>query len=430
MITNERQYRITKSALEKLQKATRTLEQGEAAKSQRDERLRQARFDALESERQILADQLTEYEDLRSGSVGDFTADSLHELPDLLVKARIAKKMSQRQLALNIGIKEQQIQRYEAERYSSASLHRLLEVADALGLQVTKHARLQPSIEAESSQHSSKFSWVRFPVKEMYRRGWFPGFSGNENEAESNAETLLEEFLTVDGGRTVAAFHRKHVRSGSLLDEYALFAWECRALWLARGVMLSTQFTRSQLTADWVRQLIKLSAVADGPAKAKEYLREAGILLVIEPHLSKTYLDGAALLLAEKGPVIAMTLRYDRLDNFWFVLLHELAHILLHFRGNDFQPFFDDLDAKPDKIESEADQFAGDALIPADIWETAVARYLRTTSSIESFAHQLGISPALVAGKIRREAKNYVILNNLIGLGEVRRQFPEVTFGN
>ena len=428
MITNERQYRITKSVFEKLQETIRTLEPAQAAKNTSEELLRQAQFDALESERQILADQLAEYESLKSGSIADFTAGSLHELPDLLVKARIAKGMSQRQLAVDIGVKEQQIQRYEAERYRSASLHRLLEIADALGLQITKHAHLQP-VEREAREGPSKFSWARFPINEMYRRGWFPGFSGNEEEAESNAVTLLEEFLTVAEGRTVSAFHRKHVRSGSWLDEYSLFAWECRVLWLARSVMLNTQFARSQLTTEWIHRLVKLSAAADGPAKAKEYLREAGIVLVVEPHLSKTYLDGAALLLAENAPVIAMTLRYDRLDTFWFVLLHELAHLLLHFRGDDFQPFFDDLDAKADPIESEADQFASDALIPADIWETAVARYLRTTSSIQALAHQLAISPALVAGKIRREANNYVILNDLIGLGEVRRQFPEVSFG-
>jgi len=145
--------------------------------------------------------------------------------------------------------------------------------------------------------------------------------------------------------------------------------------------------------------------------------------------MSKTYLDGAALFLVDKGPIVAMTLRYDRLDNFWFVLMHEIAHLCLHFRSSSFEPFFDDLDAGADNLETEADQFASEVLVPEEIWETSIARYARTRPAIESLARQLHVSPAVVAGKIRREANNYVILNEMVGLGDVRRQFPEVTFG-
>ena len=63
-----------------------------------------------------------------------------------------------------------------------------------------------------------------------------------------------------------------------------------------------------------------------------EYLAHSGIPLVVEPHLPQTYLDGAAFLLPAGRPVIGLTLRYDRLDNFWFVLFHELAHVVKHLR--------------------------------------------------------------------------------------------------
>ena len=85
-----------------------------------------------------------------------------------------------------------------------------------------------------------------------------------------------------------------------------------------------------------------------------------------------------------------MTLRYDRIDNFWFVLLHELAHLWLHFQKTEFQQFFDDLDAGANELETEADNFASEALVPNDIWETAVARYLRTSDSIIQLAAELG----------------------------------------
>ena len=428
MITNQRQYRITKAALGKVDRSLRALHE-QTVTPAFNRTLTLAQRDALESERQVLAEQLKEYEALKSGAITDFDADSLHELPDLLVKARIAKGISQRQLAERLGIKEQQVQRYEAERYGSASLRRLLEIADALDLHVREHAHVERDAEPFAAEQAVAFDWARFPLREMYRRGWFAGFSGSEQEAEQNAESLLGSFLGIASARAVRAFHRKHVRSGSTLDDYALFAWECRVRWLAQEAPLLAAFSASQLTPEWARTLAQQSAEDDGPARAKSYLRDCGIMLVVEPHMAKTYVDGAALFLADKGPIVAMTLRYDRLDNFWFVLLHEIAHLCLHFRSGDLEPFFDDLDAGPDKLETEADQFASEALVPGEIWEASIARYARTRPTIESLAHQLRVSPAVVAGRIRREANNYVILNEMVGLGKVRSQFPEVTFG-
>ncbi|HYW80696.1 MAG TPA: ImmA/IrrE family metallo-endopeptidase, partial [Thermoguttaceae bacterium] len=166
----------------------------------------------------------------------------------------------------------------------------------------------------------------------------------------------------------------------------------------------------------------------DGPCRAKRMLSEAGIPLVIEPHLPKTYLDGAAFLLPDGSPVIGMTLRYDRLDNFWFVLLHELIHVVRHLRKGKLEDIFDDLEAEPDDLEREADSLAGAALIPEDDWEVALARYVRTEESIRSFAEEHRIHPAIVAGRIRKEADNYVILTDLVGGGKARAQFPEVQF--
>ena len=62
-----------------------------------------------------------------------------------------------------------------------------------------------------------------------------------------------------------------------------------------------------------------------GPVKARELLASKGVTLIIERHLPGTYLDGAAMLAENGNPVIGLTLRHDRLDNFWFVLFHELS---------------------------------------------------------------------------------------------------------
>lgn len=142
MITNERQYKISKAALEKLRQAIKHFDMAEAT-SALNRVLAKAQLEALQSESEVISEQLREYESLKAGSVRNLEVGSLSELPGLLIKARIARGLSQRQLAEKMGLKEQQIQRYEAENYASASLRRLIEVSDALGLRVSGKARLE-----------------------------------------------------------------------------------------------------------------------------------------------------------------------------------------------------------------------------------------------------------------------------------------------
>jgi HTH-type transcriptional regulator/antitoxin HigA len=123
-----------------------------------------------------------------------------------------------------------------------------------------------------------------------------------------------------------------------------------------------------------------------------------------------------------------MTLRYDRLDNFWFVLFHELVHIIKHLHKGDIESIFDDLDVEAGDIELEADKQAGEILIPEEKWKMALARYLRSEDSIKAFAQELHIHSAIVAGRIRKEANKYELLKDMVGRGEVRKLFPDVYF--
>ena len=84
------------------------------------------------------------------------------------------------------------------------------------------------------------------------------------------------------------------------------------------------------IDADLLNQVARLSPAANGPRKAVEFLAEQGIAVEIVPHLPRTHLDGAAMKSAGGRPVIGLTLRYDRIDNFWWVLMHELAHVVKH----------------------------------------------------------------------------------------------------
>jgi HTH-type transcriptional regulator/antitoxin HigA len=145
---------------------------------------------------------------------------------------------------------------------------------------------------------------------------------------------------------------------------------------------------------------------------------------VIEGGLPGMSVDGASFHPKGVGPVLAMTLRYDRLDNFWFTLLHELGHIALHLVEPSDDVFIDSIeDGQNDdnqEAEAEADAFAKDGLVPRDTWLRSDARRLGSESSVVSLAKQLGIHPAIVAGRIRYERKEFRIFNDLVGVGGVR----------
>ena len=129
----------------------------------------------------------------------------------------------------------------------------------------------------------------------------------------------------------------------------------------------------------FMREVAQLSWSSSGPRLAREYLSQHGIPLIIEPHLSHTHLDGAAIMEGLDRPIIGMTIRHDRLDNFWYCLMHELAHVSLHY-GQGFTHFFDNLDLKESKDlrEQEADKLAQEALIPKEEWNKSPAKSLRS----------------------------------------------------
>ncbi|MGF1627290.1 MAG: helix-turn-helix domain-containing protein [Alphaproteobacteria bacterium] len=136
MITNERQYKITRSEADRFRKAISHLSVSAAARADVHPRLLQAEREAMESQLADLEVEIAEYDRLKSSDLSMISINSFDELAEGLIKARIASGLSQKALAERLGLKEQQIQRYEAERYASASYQRLREVASALGVRI------------------------------------------------------------------------------------------------------------------------------------------------------------------------------------------------------------------------------------------------------------------------------------------------------
>jgi ribosome-binding protein aMBF1 (putative translation factor) len=136
MIKNERQYRITAAQVERFERALDRLRARPASPDANERALQQLEEAALVSQLDDLRQELRDYDALRSGERTVITAASFHELPRALIEARIARGLSQRALAERLGLKEQQVQRYEATDYAGASLARVAQVIDALGVEV------------------------------------------------------------------------------------------------------------------------------------------------------------------------------------------------------------------------------------------------------------------------------------------------------
>jgi len=112
------------------------------------------------------------------------------------------------------------------------------------------------------------------------------------------------------------------------------------------------------------------------------------------------------------------------LDNFWFVLFHELGHVFLHLYDGLKFDFFDEEDGTTsDEIEKQADSFALETLIPARVWDQCLSRFAMSVEAVKNDAERLGIHPSILAGRIRKERNNYTILTELVGANSVRSQF-------
>lgn len=142
MIANEVQYRATKAHLERFEEAAANLER--RAGTGKRTKLQQLEIDAVQAQADDLRAELRDYEKLRDGGVTVIEASSLAGLADALIQVRIARGWTQRQLADRLGVAEQQVQRYESTSYRSASLARLCDIAEALGVTFTQRAELHP----------------------------------------------------------------------------------------------------------------------------------------------------------------------------------------------------------------------------------------------------------------------------------------------
>lgn len=300
------------------------------------------------------------------------------------------------------------------------------------GLGIPTEVLVQDSIVGANKNRTevgSELDWNKFPFKEMVSRGWIH-LEKRKVDASKGTEAVRRFIEEALGSVKPGVLARRTIKGDAFSWQSlsALTAWQARVLQKAVQPEYSSRgkFEFNKLDEGFFSRLIALSAHDDGPVRAINYLRKAGIAVVVEEHLTRTKLDGAAMLSSDGKPVIGLTLRFDRVDNFWFTLLHELVHVWKHL-NNPGDVFLDRLADKEstEVIEKEANRFARDLLISRAAWKTASVRQMPTKAGIVSFAAELGIHPAIVAGRIQKETENYALFPDMVGQGKVRKQLLE-----
>lgn len=237
-------------------------------------------------------------------------------------------------------------------------------------------------------------------------------------------ESLAAFVARAFGSGPAAAMFRKTrtERTNAKTDVVALQAWCAAAMLESTRWTTEVAFERRALGSSALRELARLSRKPDGPRRARDWLRRRGVLLVTLPHLPGTYLDGAAMMRSDGTPVVALTLRHDRIDNFWFTLLHECVHVALHLEPDEM--IIDDLDIGSGvDVEREADEVARQAMISDATWITFGRGAYCSGPDVLAFAEVEGVHPAIVAGRWQMENRDFRRFAKLLGHGEVRHWF-------
>lgn len=343
--------------------------------------------------------------------------------PISAIKFRMEEKgLKQIDLAPYFGTKSRVSEVLSGKRPLTVSMIKSL----SIGLGIAPQTLLGMESESEFTERASnqEINWAKFPIKEMISRGWI---KDTASKAKSEVEGYVKEFIQQVGGTTASAAFRRTLTGDaySPSTQYKLYAWVSRVVQKAREKDSIPQYDSSVIDKDFLKGLAQLSWSEFGPKLAIEYLETHGICVVIEPALKGTSVDGAALKDSNGRPIIALSLRLDRLDNFWFTLLHEVVHIWKHIDSD--KTFVDDLEhgaESTDKFEAEANRIARDTLIPRTVWKRSQAYLNPNSKNIEDLSRNLRIHPSIIAGRLRKETGKYNQFSNLIGQGEVRKHFP------
>lgn len=421
LVANDRQARDYEQVLEDIDKALSSEQVLRSLVKGLPQEVIEGVRRTLATERRELAALLLAYQNTKKGDFALLKEQAGNDPGAFLIAARIARNLTQKELARKLGLKEQAIQRWEAEKYRSITLQNYQKVAQALGV-TWRLQEAPPLTEKWGLSYDVTPADLNKVIRHARANGWFDGNITSDDNGSATLFRYINDHVTRYGTPSL-------LRTGlgviSRKDDWSVLSWKAEVTRRAEKIIEKMKPRYRPIDVSWLVELVQLSQREDGPKLAQALLLEHGIVLIAEPQIAGMKIDGAAFL-ADDVPVIGLTLRTNTLDNFWFTLLHEVAHVVLHYRTGLSAGFFDE-DASMysdgiDGFEAEANEFAANLLIPEHIWTRSPARIAKSSEPIEKLADRLKIHPAIIFGRIRMERKDYSIFSNKLGRGLAQRQ--------
>jgi len=234
--------------------------------------------------------------------------------------------------------------------------------------------------------------YTLFPISDLIRRKYI--------SARKKADELTKELLELVEKKTIEEytagdFAYLKTTGGDISLNYVR-TWIILGKKAAKRQKDIGKFDKQKLS-EFAKTIRDFSSLEDGEKNVIAELNKLGVRVIVLPHFSKTRVDGAACWLENDQPVILMSLRFDRIDNFYFTLLHEIGHILLH----DQQKSFIDVDIynpKEDTKEQEANDFA---LVSLGLKDLSLETSSFSPAYLTRKSEQMGIHPGLLIGRLQ-----------------------------
>ena len=289
---------------------------------------------------------------------------------------------------------------------------------------------ISASLLVGSAAEKKHKRWSTKTIKIMARRGYFGAENENLPVEKILSLGLLRNVFNPSLSLSPSLLRQSNYRDISNVDKFHMDAWSAKVISKGYEEIKSLNipsFNAAKVDTKTISELFKLSTGGDGVRNIIQQLKPLGIIVVIEPHLPNTKLDGATFFTGA-NPIIGITLRINRLDNFWFTLAHELSHVLLHHDSKD-KAYLDRLFGNTEelsRIEKSADELAGELLIPSSEWKLSPLRYGSTPSLIKKFADKIGVHETIVAGRIRHDSNDWTIHGKVVNDFDVRGLFGDI----
>lgn len=267
-----------------------------------------------------------------------------------------------------------------------------------LNLEAAWQLHREPASEVVAQVQARADLYSLVPVREMVRRGWI-GKTSTPDELDRELRTFFGVRDLTDVPELAAA-----ARASTGGDHGGMTA--AQWAWCRRACQVSSLVHAKRFRRAAVERLVdRLVPLMSDPAEVRhvpKLLADAGIRLVIVEHMAKSKMDGAALWPTQSTPVIGLSMRYGRIDYFWFTLLHELAHII-HRDGQRADAEIIEHGASEDQIEERANTWAASHLVQPDHLESFILRTtpLYSASRVSNFAKRMGVHPGIVVGQLK-----------------------------